>query len=342
MARIMKIKKALRDQKGAVVVITAICLVVMVAMVGLAVDMGHLYSVKSELQRAADAGALAGAGALFTPVSEAPRCDPATTRASLIAQQNSADGGIPNILYAQSGRWDWNAAPGTEAFVAGCSSDPKSLTNAVRIKAQINEVPISFMGLLGTGTTNLSASSTAAMEFFDGQVQAGYGFPWAISKNCYEYNKNNTDLNHRFRLGSTYHYPEEKDSGQWTSFIDDNNSASYIKGLINNGAPAPGLSVGDSIWIQPGTEATLFGKDNAGSKINQTVIFPVVDTSDLSVKSSYKILLFVAFYITGRSQSKKYLEGYFSPNYVLPNSKPRNPNSNIPYFNILTPPRLVY
>jgi len=48
-------------QRGAVAVIVAISLVVLVGVLGIVVDLGHLYVAKSQLQNAADAAALSGA-----------------------------------------------------------------------------------------------------------------------------------------------------------------------------------------------------------------------------------------------------------------------------------------
>lgn len=48
-------------QQGAVAIIVALCLVVLVGMMGLVLDLGHLYVTKTELQNAADAAALSGA-----------------------------------------------------------------------------------------------------------------------------------------------------------------------------------------------------------------------------------------------------------------------------------------
>lgn len=48
-------------QRGAVAIIVAICLFAFVAVVGLVIDLGHLYIVKTELQNAADACALSAA-----------------------------------------------------------------------------------------------------------------------------------------------------------------------------------------------------------------------------------------------------------------------------------------
>lgn len=48
-------------QQGAVAIIVSICLVVLIGMLGLVLDLGHLYVAKSELQNVADAAALSGA-----------------------------------------------------------------------------------------------------------------------------------------------------------------------------------------------------------------------------------------------------------------------------------------
>ena len=52
------------NQKGAVIVMVAILMVVLIGCAALAVDVGYLYVARTELQRAADAGALAGAQGL--------------------------------------------------------------------------------------------------------------------------------------------------------------------------------------------------------------------------------------------------------------------------------------
>ena len=55
-------KPCLRNRKGAVAVLAAIFMIVMLAMVAFIVDIGYLASAKTEMQRTADAAALAAAG----------------------------------------------------------------------------------------------------------------------------------------------------------------------------------------------------------------------------------------------------------------------------------------
>src|SRR6476659_4129201 len=50
-----------RKQKGAVAIVFGLTVVVLFAMGGLVIDLGHLYVAKTELQNAADAAALSGA-----------------------------------------------------------------------------------------------------------------------------------------------------------------------------------------------------------------------------------------------------------------------------------------
>ena len=79
--------KSISNKKGGVLVVFAISLIVMTAMAGLALDVAHLYGVKSQLQVAADSAALAGANVLTgaTPAASA------SAEATAAAAANFAD-----------------------------------------------------------------------------------------------------------------------------------------------------------------------------------------------------------------------------------------------------------
>jgi Flp pilus assembly protein TadG len=56
----MKRKQLLRRaRRGNVVVLSAVLMVAMMAMIAFAVDLGYLYNARTEMQRAADASAIA-------------------------------------------------------------------------------------------------------------------------------------------------------------------------------------------------------------------------------------------------------------------------------------------
>src|SRR6185503_6008661 len=64
MSSLTKISAAdakLRSEKGAILFIVAMGMVVFIGMAGLAMDLGMLYNVRTDLQNATDAAALAGA-----------------------------------------------------------------------------------------------------------------------------------------------------------------------------------------------------------------------------------------------------------------------------------------
>ena len=53
------------NERGATAVMVALVMLPLIAITALAIDIGHLYVVRNELQNAADAGALAAAQSLY-------------------------------------------------------------------------------------------------------------------------------------------------------------------------------------------------------------------------------------------------------------------------------------
>ncbi|MBI1901423.1 MAG: VWA domain-containing protein [Planctomycetia bacterium] len=65
MARVSRqIRSHARQRRGASLILAALLVIVLLAMCGFAIDTGYIVLVRTELQRAADSGALAGAGAM--------------------------------------------------------------------------------------------------------------------------------------------------------------------------------------------------------------------------------------------------------------------------------------
>lgn len=78
---------ASNHQDGAVAIMVALSLALLIGFLGLALDMGRLFIVKTELQNAMDACALAAAGALGTPGQLAV----AESRGILVGEKNKVD-----------------------------------------------------------------------------------------------------------------------------------------------------------------------------------------------------------------------------------------------------------
>ena len=95
-------------RNGTVVVLIAVMLVVLLGCVALAVDVGYLYVARAELQRAADAGALAGVQGLGrgleSPFGEYLVAENVFGQAKSLAEANSCAGkNVYSISYAQEG-----------------------------------------------------------------------------------------------------------------------------------------------------------------------------------------------------------------------------------------------
>src|SRR3954464_340982 len=63
---------ARRERRGAVVVFAAVLIVVLLAMIAFALDMGYIVLVRTQLQTAADSAALAGASVVAVPSNVFP------------------------------------------------------------------------------------------------------------------------------------------------------------------------------------------------------------------------------------------------------------------------------
>jgi uncharacterized membrane protein len=148
---------ARRRQRGAVMVLAAISLGLVVAALG-ALDIGHDYFVRRELQRTADLAATAGAQTIGSSTSSAGGCAAATAS----AQQNAASGnGLPSsaTLTVVCGRWD----PSVNSAPSYFSTSGTPL-NAVQVTVQ-QSVPYFFFGPARTLQASATATATDIRAF---------------------------------------------------------------------------------------------------------------------------------------------------------------------------------
>jgi hypothetical protein len=122
--------KKLRSERAQALPIVALLAVVLLGMIGLAIDVGRLYIAKAELSRAIDSAALAG-------VLELPDVTAAESRATAYLQEN---------------------IPGASA------SFPGNDTNSLRVQGT-RTVELSFMGILGFDTFDVKATASAGFGF---------------------------------------------------------------------------------------------------------------------------------------------------------------------------------
>ncbi|HEY0407650.1 MAG TPA: pilus assembly protein TadG-related protein [Pyrinomonadaceae bacterium] len=149
--------RARKDERGAVMALTAIGMLALLLVAGLAIDISHLYNAKAELQNAADAAAMAAA-----------------------TQLNSTSGGIKAAVSEATkvlNRYDFKVdvtIPGTNVTFATnlnssyvdsatAQSNPASI-RFVRVTLPPKPVNVIFASLVISQTQNLSATATAGMS----------------------------------------------------------------------------------------------------------------------------------------------------------------------------------
>ncbi|MHC4321966.1 MAG: pilus assembly protein TadG-related protein [Planctomycetota bacterium] len=118
----------LKNERGATAVIVSILMAMLLGFTALAVDVGHLYVVRNELQNGADAGALAGARFLYTEDGAAVNPG-ANTMAYNAAVLNMSEGSAVEVNLAagdvQRGHWSF----ATRTFTPNDSLEPVDLFN---------------------------------------------------------------------------------------------------------------------------------------------------------------------------------------------------------------------
>jgi hypothetical protein len=325
------------ETSGVVAVITALALVVICGAAALAIDWGHLVSVKNDLQIASEASALAGARALCTQIPgsasfvDIPNWVSGSDKANYIVKKNATDGVPFATADIQAGFWNlswhWSTAPTNPTTGAiqllpqgSVQTTPPLLIPAVRVKidkkAGVNNGAVQFSLARVMGIANASPAAQAVAAVFPRKdkgilsVPAQSCFPFATPISWVTAHWND-DPPTSFRIGSTYH---SEDGGEWTSFLIDANNVPAIRNLIDNGNPTP-LKVGDNIYIQPGTKSVLYS--DLRVDIGKTGLLPVV-SDDFATHEYTPLLAYVAFKLEdcGGSGNSAYVQGHFVKGYV--------------------------
>lgn len=138
-------------ERGATIIVVTICLAALVGMAAIAIDVASLYVARGEAQRAANAGALAGANIFarsgITSVSgmdQTAICQSAQQAAIAVAAQNSIAGQSATIT-------------------SSCAFDTADLPENPRITVKVQPVPLPtfFAKIWGGTATTVTATATA-------------------------------------------------------------------------------------------------------------------------------------------------------------------------------------
>src|SRR5579864_34931 len=133
-----------KKQKGSIVALTAILMVALIAILGLAIDFGTVFTARTFAQHAADAGALAGADtyAQYNPATQTM----ATTEAQQAAEDNKILG---QTLVNSNVNVSFPAAP----------------PGFYRVRVDVNaNVPTFFLKVFGQRWSQVSVGAHAIAE----------------------------------------------------------------------------------------------------------------------------------------------------------------------------------
>ncbi len=263
------------NQQGAVVVLIAVCLVMLLGFIALSIDTSHLVVARNELQNAADAGALAGAAELYTDNGKS-----VNTNANQIgfdaAVANFSEQSPVEVNWAggnagdvQRGHWSFGLGSLSRGFTPNDSTAPVALwgvstveldenpnfINAVQVRSRRQNIPIAsfFARIFGYNSFEGFAEAVAYIGFAGTLKDATADAPIAIClqsilkctdptdpKTCdYECNEG------RFINDSAGKTDEE--TGMWTNLEQDisesgedqcssGTNASEVKPLVQCGA----------------------------------------------------------------------------------------------------------
>lgn len=165
-----------RRQGGAIAIMTAILLPVLIGFAGLALDLGRLYIEKTELQNATDACALAASRELTCDPSAGPCAASLLVNAEnsglFVAGRNSVDFQRSAVsLSADDIRFSTTFAPNSGYRPRSAGADPAS--KFVMCTARQNGIVPWFMQVLGAGPQSVSAQAVATLV----PSQANCGIP---------------------------------------------------------------------------------------------------------------------------------------------------------------------
>lgn len=145
MRRLIPRKPRDSPEHGAVSVLVAISLVVLLGFAAIAVDVSLMYAERSQLRNGADAAALAIAQTCAKNAKDS-NCSSSAPLASTLANANANDG-ISNI----------------KSIALGSSNGPVTVTVGAQEAGRApNQVSLFFAKVLGINTAEVNASSTAA------------------------------------------------------------------------------------------------------------------------------------------------------------------------------------
>lgn len=244
----------LTDERGAVAALVAIALTGLLAMVALALDVGHAMVARNQLQNASDAAALAGArrlGVIYGNMSGPLTGYTLTTgevtsianAASQAGADNQAAGVTVTVNASDIATGNWNAS--TRTFTP-TTTLPRAVRVITRRDSTANGPVSTFLaGIIGATGVSVTAVATAQLNPVSVMAPGDMDAPLGISEFYF---------NSGFGCGSTIQFsPSVPGNPQtcagWHAFGQNFNAAnlrSIIRGMTDGSYSPPGATAGQT------------------------------------------------------------------------------------------------
>lgn len=332
------------NNNGVAIVYLALMLTVLIGIAALVIDLGFMFVAKNQLQNAADAGALAGAGVLKVEDYSGTIYSARVEAQSYAAKNKAAGETLTLDLNTQNkingdivdGYWGSVAAPPDPPVpptFTPSSPSSKKLVNAIKVVAR------------RTGETGQGIGTNNRLDVFFGKIfgWSSMGFkqeaialaslpnialPIVLSPCSSDpvFKDPNYDYSTEVCYHDTYGYDvtgktqEELCRGfMWTDFLDGNNNTGSVTKFLDASTQAPDLTVnGAPVWTAPGVKNNIL-LNYVSLYVGQTVDIPVVVVNPYIIwtdKKEWKeIYAFLSFVITkiDASGADKLICGRFVP-----------------------------
>jgi len=280
--------KAVKNQNGIAVVIVAICLVMFVGFMALAVDVGHLMVARNELQNAADAGALAGAGNLY--LNDGTAINPNAnqigwdTAVANTSEVNDAGKPVPvevnwtsgNTGDVQRGHWSFGLGALPRGFYPNASTNTVDLwgvtteeldadpnfINAVRVRTRRQSFPITsfFARIFGDQSFQGSTEAVAYIGFAGKLNLTEADQPIAICKQSIVNEQGKYDGCNIGRMLNSGSNNATHNTAGWTNFSQPchTSNANEMKTLICDEGNFGSIEYGRGIGSVGGVQNVIF------------------------------------------------------------------------------------
>ena len=350
-----KIKRLPTSQKGAVSVLVALTLPLLLGVGALAVDLAYLHVVRNELQNDADAAALAGARKLYQQGASVLNWSAAEASATQAIGMNRAAGHALSQGLVETGYWDTSqAAKGLQALPMspGATDAPAVQVTLGKTDTQ-NQGPVrtflaSIWGVYAkpvqvTAVAGVHSPSSAALTFPLAIAQCMYQTYWDLSTQ-----PPRPQIDPKTQKPFVFEIAREKSpdpcaNGQWTALNFESKGASSIDDIIEHkpslfDPPPPMMSVGDQVTMESGSKTSLYKAVQkcigAASFPCDLVVLPIVEQVNAGATATIKGFACMKF-LEAEGGSKKYITAQMS------NECPPPPSGGIgPNYGVISPPSL--